>query len=110
MPEFLVSIIDWVNNTQVPAQVREVDAKGLFQNAYFLVPFISTIIYYLYKQAINNLVIIALVLGLWFFSGTDFVRGAVVNGELQMSKILPIVGIGVGGIAVLVYFFFVRSD
>lgn len=110
MPEFLVSIADWIVGTQVPEQIRAVDVKGLFQNAYFLVPFISLIIYYLYKQAINNLVIMALVVTLWWFSGTTFVQGAVVNGELQLSKVLPIIGIGLGAIAVIIYLAFIRSD
>ena len=110
MPEFLVSIADWIIGTQVPEQIKVVDVKGLFKNAYFLVPFISLILYYLYKQAINNLVIMALVITLWWFSGTSFVQGAVVDGELQLSKILPIIGIGLGSVGVIIYLAFIRSD
>lgn len=110
MPTFVTSFIQWVNATQVLDQIRDVDAAGLFKNPYFLVPFISAVIYYLYRQAFNTLVIIALVIGLWYFSGTDYVSGAVVNGELQLSKVIPTVLVGVGGIATLVYLLFIRQD
>jgi len=110
MPDFLVSIIDWVDGTQVPAQVREVDF-ALFQNPYFLVPFIAMVVYFLYKQAFTNLMISGLVIGFWWFSGTDMVRGAIsAEGELQLSKVLPVVGISVAGVAVLVYLLFIRTD
>jgi len=110
MPEFLNSIGNWIHHTQVLDQIKEVDVKGLFKNPYFLVPFISLIIYYLYKQAINNLVIIGLCLGLWYFSGTQYVKDSVVNGEIQIGHILPIVGLGIAGIAVLIYLVFIRQD
>ena len=110
MTDILASISAWIDHTQVLTQIRNVDVKGLFQNSYFLVPFIAVIIYNLYKQAVNNLVIIAVCLGLWYLSGTDYVRGAVVDGEIQISKILPLAGVGVGGVATVVYLLFIRSE
>ncbi len=110
MPEFLHSIADWFKHTQVFDQIGAVDVNGLFHNPYFLVPFICLIIYYLYKQAINNLVIIALSMGLWYFSGTEYVKGVMVNGEIQIGHILPIAGVGVAGIAVLIYMVFIHQD
>ena len=41
MPDFLLSVVDWVNSTLVLDQIRAVDAVGLFKNTYFLVPFIQ---------------------------------------------------------------------
>jgi len=41
MPEFLTSIIDFINGTQVLQQITDVDFKGLFTNGYFLVPFLA---------------------------------------------------------------------
>ena len=110
MPDFLLSFTDWVNSTQVLDQIKDVDAIGLFKNVYFLVPFIGTIIYYLYKQAFTTLAIIALVIGLWYFSGTEYVSGAIVNGELQLDKVIPTIAVGAGGIATLVYLLFIRQD
>jgi hypothetical protein len=110
IPEFFNSLTAWINHTEVPAQIRMVDAGGLFKNPYFLVPFIALIINYLYRQAFNNLVVIALIIGLWYFSGTEFVRGSIVNGEVQIGHILPIAGVGVAGIAILIYILFIKQD
>ncbi len=110
MAEIFVSIIDWLAATQIPEQLKTVDVKGLFQNAYFLVPFIAMIIYFLYKQAVNNLIITALLIALWWFTGTEMVANAVVNGEIQISKILPVAGVGMAGLGVLVYLLFIKQD
>jgi hypothetical protein len=110
IPGFVKSAGQWINHTQVPDQVRTVDVNGLFHNPYFLVPFICLIIYYLYKQAISNLIITALGLGLWYFSGTEFVKSSVVNGIVQIGHILPIAGVGLLGIGILIYLVFIRQD
>lgn len=110
MTDFLVRMGDWIHQTQVLEQIKEVDAPGLFQNPYFLAPLVCLVLYNLYRQAFSNLIIIALCLGLWYFSGTEYVRGAVVDGQVQIGKILPLAGVGVGGIAVLVYLLFIRQE
>ncbi len=110
MPGFVKSVLEWINHTQVPDQLSAVDVNGLFHNPYFLVPFISLMIYYLYKQAINNLIITALGMGLWYFSGTEFVKSSVVGGEVQIGHILPIAGVGIVGIGILIYLVFIRQD
>lgn len=110
MPKFITSSLDWLNSTHFPEQVEKVDIYGLFHNPYFLVPFILLIIYFLYKQAVTNLVITGLIIFLWWFSGTNMVREAIVDGVIQLDKILPIVGVGIGGIATLIYLVFIRED
>ncbi len=110
MTDFLVRVGDWIHHTQVLEQLRAVDAPGLFHNPYFLAPLICVVIYNLYRQTFVNLVIIALCLGLWYFSGTDYVRGAVVGSEISIGKILPIAGVGVAGVAILIYLLFIRHD
>lgn len=110
MPDFFVSILEFFQSTQISEQIREVDVLGLFSNAYFLVPFIGYVGYLLYKQSLNGLVIIGLVIGLWIFSGSNLMQGLVVNGEIQIGKILPVAAVGIGAIAVAIYFLFMRSD
>lgn len=110
MPDFLSRAIEWVHQTQVLEQIQVVDVSGLFHNPYFLAPFICVIIYNLYRQTFTNLIIIGIGLGLWYFSGTPFVRGAVVDGQIQISKIIPLAGVGIGSIAVLIYLLFIRQD
>lgn len=110
MSNFLVSIIDFINNTKVLEQLQAVDAAGLFTNGYFLVPFIAFVGYKLYKQAFNTLIITGLAIGLWLFSGSGYMHGLVVNGELQLSKVLPVAGVFLAALGVAIYFLFMRSD
>jgi len=110
MSDFLVRASEWIHQTHVLEQIKTVDVSGLFHNPYFLAPFICIVIYNLYRQTFTNLIIIVLGLGLWYFSGTEYVRGAVVDGQIQIGKILPLAGVGIGGIAVLVYLLFIRQD
>lgn len=110
MTEFLGQIVDFLNSTNVPQQFNEVDLKGLFTNAWFMVPFVAFICYNLYKQAINTLVLTGLGFGLWIFSSSSYMEGLVVNGQLQLGKMLPVAGVFIGVIAIAIYFLFMRSD
>ncbi|MBI5559608.1 MAG: hypothetical protein HY885_18450 [Deltaproteobacteria bacterium] len=110
MADFLAPVLDFITNTHVLEQIREVDVKGLFTNPWFLVPFIAQIGWWFYKQAVNSLVCTGLVIGIWWFSGSPYAQGLVVNGELQLGKVLPVAGAGIIVIVVLAYLFFIRSD
>ena len=110
MTDFFIRAQEWIHQTQVLEQIKVVDASGLFHNPYFLAPLICVVIYNLYRQTFTNLIIVGLGLGLWAFSGTDYVRRAVVDGQIQIGRIIPLAGVGIGGIAVLVYLLFIRQD
>lgn len=110
MAEFLSAINGWLANTHLVEQFQNVDVKGAFHNPYFLIPLIGLALYFLYRQNFAYLISTALALGLWVFSGTDYVRGAMVDGQIVLSKVLPIVGIGIGALAILVYLLFIRSE
>ena len=110
MAAFVERIINWVDATKIPAQIREVDAAGLFSNWHFLVPFLCFIAYLLYRQAFTKIALIGIAIGLWIFSGSSFMQGLIVNGELQISKILPVAGVWVLAVGTAVYLLFMRSD
>ncbi|MBC8207622.1 MAG: hypothetical protein H8E79_00425 [Desulfobulbaceae bacterium] len=105
MGEFFAFINDWIVSTKVPEQLRDVDAKNLLRNGYFMVPFIGIMMYFVFRQAFSYLIITALIFGLWWFSGTDMVTGAVVNGEIQMDRMLPVFGVGTIGLGIIAYLF-----
>ncbi len=107
--EILTSIIDFIIGTGVGEQISSVDAKGLFTNPWFLVPFIAFIGYNLYKQSINTLVLTALAVALWLFAGSPMMEGLIVDGEMQLGKVLPVAGVGVVAVGVAVYFLFMRE-
>ena len=92
------SIGEWVASTRLPEQVREVDFAGLFTNPWFMVPFVALVGYLLYKKALRDLVILGAILGMWWASGTTYMQTLVVDGELQINKVLPVL---FGGAAVL---------
>ncbi|MEJ2031913.1 MAG: hypothetical protein P8Y63_02490 [Deltaproteobacteria bacterium] len=108
--QFMVSIGEFMQRTQVPQQFRAVDVKGLFTNLYFLIPFLAVVGHFLYRKAVNYLILLALGIGVWIVSGTSIMHGLVVNGIVQIDKILPVAGVGVVIIAVVVYVVFIRSD
>lgn len=110
MTEFLDSLVAFLNNTNVPQQFAEMDAKGIFTNPWFLIPFIAFILYNLYRQATNTLVLTGLGVGLWLFSGSHYMSGLIVDGHLQLSKVLPVAGVFIAAVAVAVYFLFMRGD
>ncbi len=110
MADFMASALDFINNTHVIEQISDVQVKELFTNPWFLVPFIAQVCWWLYKQAVNSMVCTGLGIGVWWFTGTSFAQGMVVGGELQLTKVLPVAGLGMGVIMVLAYIFFVRSD
>ncbi|MFH7321468.1 hypothetical protein ACHHRT_12780 [Desulfurivibrio sp. D14AmB] len=107
--DFLVSIIDFLAGTGVAEQIRAVDVRGLFTNPWFMVPFVGFLGYNLYKQAVKVLVITALALGLWVFSGSPMMDGLIIDNELQLSKVLPVAGVGLVAVAVAVYFLIMRD-
>lgn len=105
---FFTKIVDWLQSTHVPEQVKNVDL-AIFTNPWFLVPFVALIGYLFWKQAFNELIIIGIFLIAWWLSGTEYMQTLVVDGELQIKKVLPVL---VGASAVLgfiIYLFFGRS-
>lgn len=110
MGDFFGKIVDWINATHIPEQISQVDASGLFTNWYFLVPFICLIAYLLYKQAFTNIILIAIGIGVWFFTGTRYMHELVVNGEIQMDKVLPVAFGTIIVLGVVIYLLFGRSD
>ena len=110
MNEFLGPVVEFISKTNVIQQIQEVDAKGLFSNTWFLVPFIGFICYNLYKQAMDTLAMTGLAIGLWLFTGSQYMEGLVVDGTVQIGKILPVAAVFIGAIAVAIYFLFMRGD
>jgi hypothetical protein len=88
----------------------DVDYMGLFTNPWFLVPFIALIIYFLYKQAFRDLIIVLIFVAVWWVSGTDYMHSLIVDGTIQINRILPVVFGGAAVLAFVIYMLFGRSD
>lgn len=100
----------FIEKTHLPEQIKEVDIAALFANPWFLVPFIALTGYLLYKKAFRDIIIIATIIALWWSSGTQYMQTLVVNGELQVTKVLPVLFGGAAVLGLLIYILFGRSD
>ncbi len=107
--EFFATLVDLLESTKVPDQIRQVNVADLFTNPWFLAPFVLFISYNLYRQSVNTLVITALVVGLWIFSGSTMMEGLIVDGHLQLDKLLPVAGVYLAAVAIAIYFLFMRE-
>lgn len=108
--EFFTSIKDFFISTHVPEQVKDVDIVGLFSNPWFIIPFVLMVGYMLFKQSWKDLIIIAIFVGIWWVTGTNYMDNLLVNGEISMEKILPVIFGGAVVLGFVVYLFFGRSD
>lgn len=100
----------FLSETHLPEQFKEVDFPGLFSNPWFLVPFVALVGYLLYKKALRDLIILGAVMGIWYASGTQYMQTLVVNGELQVNKVLPVLFGGAALLGFIIYLLFGRSD
>lgn len=103
------SIVDWFDSIKVAQQIKDVDYQGLVRNPWFMVPFCCWVAYMLFRQAFRDLIIIAIIIGVWWASGTQYMQTLVVGDELSMEKILPVVFGGAVALGVVIYLLFGRS-
>lgn len=108
--QILNDILGWFESTHLQEQIAEVDFIALFTNPWFIVPFGILIAYLVYKQSWKDLVIIGLLVGIWWVSGTPYMSTLIVNGEVQIAKILPVVFGGAAALGLVIYLLFGRSD
>jgi len=100
----------FIEKTHLPEQIKAVDFPSLFANPWFLVPFIAITGYLLYKKAFRDIIILGAILALWWASGTPYMQTLVVNGELQVTKVLPVLFGGAVIMGLIIYLLFGRSD
>lgn len=108
--EYWNKVVEWFASTHLQDQIKDVDIHGLFTNPWFLVPFCAMIAWMIYKLKWKDLLITAIVIGVWWVSGTPYMNSLIVNGEIQIEKVLPVVFGGAIILGFLVYLLFGRSD
>jgi len=107
---FFNKIIEFIHSTKVLQQFKDVDALGLFSNPWFLVPLICLLGYMAYKQNFREIIIIIIGLGCWHISGTDYMATLIVDDEIQLAKVLPVVFGAACILGVIVYMYFGGSE
>ncbi|MDW7774315.1 MAG: hypothetical protein SCH71_15625 [Desulfobulbaceae bacterium] len=106
---FFEKIGDVIEYTNIPQQVSDVDAGGLFTNPWFMVPFIALLGWQLFRQSFKDMIIVLLVVGLWWVSGTHYMQTLIIDGELQINKVLPVMFGGAAILGFIIYMYFGRS-
>jgi hypothetical protein len=104
------NFLAWYDSTHVHEQILEVDFVGLFTNPWFIIPFGILLAWMLYKQQWRDIIIITALVGIWWFSGTDYMHTLIVDGEIQIEKILPLIFGGAAVVGFIIYLLFGRSD
>ncbi len=110
MSEFFGKILAWIESTHIQEQVANVDYVGLFTNPWFMIPFVTMVLYLLYKQSFKDLIIVIIFIGVWWVSGTEYMHTLVIGDELQIGKILPVLFGGAALMGFVIYMIFGRSD
>jgi hypothetical protein len=108
--EIFTNIKEWFGATQIQEQIRDVDFTGLFSNPWFMVPFVLLVCYMVFRQKWKDIIIIAILIAVWWVSGTPYMNSLLVNGEIQINKILPVIFGGAAVLGFVVYILFGRSD
>ena len=106
---FFTNIVTWLQSTNVPTQIKDVDFVGLFTNPWFMVPFVALVGYLIWKQSFNELIIVGIFIALWWVSGTEYMQTLVVDGQVQIKKILPVLAGASAILGFIIYLFFGRS-
>jgi len=104
------NIKDWFASTHIQEQIKDVDFVGLFTNPWFIIPFVVLVFYSLFRQKWKDLIIITIFVAIWWVSGTNYMNSLLVNGEIQINKILPVIFGGAAVLGFVIYLFFGRSD
>ena len=110
MGDIWQKIVDFVDSTHIVQQITDVDVSALCSNPWFIIPLICLLGYMVYKQSWRDIVLLVIFSAVWWVTGTDYMGSLLVNGEIQISKILPVVGGGAAVLAFVIYLFFGRSD
>ena len=108
--DFLNKIVEFIHSTQVLQQFKEVDAPGLFSNPWFLVPLICLLGYMAYKQDFREIIILVIGFVCWHISGTQYMATLIVDDEIQLAKVLPVVFGAACILGLIVYMYFGQSD
>lgn len=98
--------VDMLKATEVPGQVLDHDIVGLLHNLWFMIPFGLFILWNIYRKAWRDMAIVALIIGLWWFSGSEYMDGTVVDGKPVLAKIVPVVGVFIAAVAIIAYLLF----
>lgn len=108
--ELFTNLKEWFVSIHIQEQIRDVDVIGLFTNPWFIIPFVLMVCYMFFRQKWKDLIITTIFIAVWWVSGTNYMNSLLVNGEISVEKILPVVFGGAVALGFVIYLLFGRSD
>lgn len=107
---FFEPVLDFIKYTKIPEQIENVEYKELFTNSWFLVPYLGMIGWNIYKQAVNNIIIILLLSASWAFFGTDYMQDVLAQDEIALEAVLPMIAGACTVLGIIFYLVFFKDD
>ncbi len=107
---FFKPVLDFIISTKVPEQIENIEYKALFTNGWFLVPYLGMIGWNVYKQSLNNIIIIVLLTGAWAFFGTPYMKEVMGQDEIQLEAVLPLVAGACTILGIIFYIVFFKDE
>ena len=107
---FFEPVLDFIISTKIPEQIENVEYKELFTNGWFLVPYLGMIGWNIYKQAVNNIIIILLLSGSWAFFGTPYMQEVLGQEQIQLDAVLPLVAGACTVLGIIIYIIFFKDE
>ena len=107
---FFKPVLDFIISTKVPEQIENIEYKALFTNGWFLVPYLGMIGWNVYKQSLNNIIIIVLLTGAWAFFGTPYMKEVMGQDEIQLEAVLPLLAGACTILGIIFYIVFFKDE
>jgi hypothetical protein len=108
--EYLHKAWEFILSTNVISQVNRVDYEALFTNPWFMVPFGLFILVLVIWGKWRVVILVAIAVGIWIFSGTEYIAGMVVDGEINLPRLIPFIVAGLFVAIIALFALLGRSD
>lgn len=110
MEQFFTKVVSFFESTKLTEQFSDHDILAIITNPWFVVPALIFLGYMIYKQSWSDLIILSIIGGVWWVTGLPYMEALIVGDELQLEKILPVVGGGAVALGAIIYLLFGRSN
>ena len=110
MEQFFNKIVSFFESTNLVEQFGNHDIPAIISNPWFVIPALIFVGYMVYKQNWKDLIILSIIGVVWWVTGTAYMDTLIIGDELQLEKILPVVGGGAVALGAVIYLLFGRSN
>ncbi len=110
MEDMIDKVLTFIQDTNIIEQIKDVDYVALSTNPWFMVPLVGLLVYLLWTKSFKEIIILAILGGVWWSTGTEYMQTLVVGDQIQIKKLLPVVFGGVAALGFIVYLLFISGE